>query len=118
MSEPFDLDAARRMRAKGAAWTAIGKRFGFGGEYVKRRVDPEYAEHRRTSIRESRRIRRQVLGLPPVKAGRPSGIPSPETRRDAERILSTLPPDTRTPIQKLMGDPPPGRSALEQRGPA
>lgn len=38
-----------------------------------------------------------------------------ETRRDAERLMALIPPDTRGVTARLFGDPLPGRSALDQR---
>lgn len=38
-----------------------------------------------------------------------------DLNRAAERLLKALPADTRTWQQKLLGDPPPGRSALDRK---
>lgn len=38
------------------------------------------------------------------------------TKRDAERLLSEVPVDTRTLTGRLAGDPLPSRSALAKRG--
>jgi hypothetical protein len=41
---------------------------------------------------------------------------TPAAKRDAEQLLRHVPPDTRGRTARLMGDPRPGRSALDQRG--
>lgn len=40
---------------------------------------------------------------------------SPEAKRDGYRRLAEIPPDTRDNTARLMGDPLPGRRAIDKR---
>lgn len=109
---PFDLSEARRLRNGGMTWDNIGARFGVSGEYVHRRLDPEWAVHRQAGVNERRRERANGAGRADIRH-----MPevSAEAKRDGEVLLRQIPPDTRDMTSKICGDPLPGRSALSQK---
>lgn len=63
------------------------------------------------------------------RGGRPKGVPNlrnevmaqvlpqarPGTDRDASVLMKQIPKDTRTPAARMLGEPLPGRSALDMR---
>lgn len=102
---------ARRLRSLGMSWLAIGRELGVSDEVARRAADPEYAERRR----EANKLRKQRMRAPRknrVIEYRPPGEDAERVLRDALwRVMA----DTRTPFQRALGDPPPGRSALDQR---
>lgn len=108
---PEQIELVRQLRAAGMGWVRIGKAVGLGEHRIRRIVDPEYRA-RRNKLAERRRPRprkNEVGG--PLSAG-VVGRPSAEKLR---AIALALPSDTRGLTARLMGDPLPGRSALEQR---
>jgi hypothetical protein len=94
-----DLRKARSLRNTGSSWRRVAAVFGCSDEAVRSRLDPAYAA-----------VRRARFDAPSVKTE--PGRVSPD---EAKRLLATIPADTRSRNAKLMGDPLPGRSALDQR---
>lgn len=91
------LDLARKIVADGKGWNAAGRATGFSEGTIRSRLDPEYEKHRRAGIRAARQRRL--------------------TREEAEgAVMFRVPTDTRSRMARFFGDPPPGRSALDQRG--
>jgi hypothetical protein len=100
------------MRSAGATWRAAAEASGL--TYFKFRVaiDPEYGQLRRASINARRR-----------RLGNKSSIPSTAHRTDrtvspdeAIVALASVPADDRSLTGRLLGDPLPGRSALDRKG--
>lgn len=95
----------RLMRSKGFTWVAIGAKFNVSPDSAHRVCDPEYAA--------SERARHAVtVGHGWREAGTLTGRVDPEC---VAARLAEIPPDDRTPAQKLMGDPIACRSALATR---
>lgn len=92
------ISLARRMKASGETWNAIGRATGVDGSTIRGRLDPEYAKRRNAEIYAAR-LRR--------------GADVSATQAD---VVFRVPEDTRSPIARFFGDPLPGRSALDQRG--
>lgn len=98
------------LRQAGKTWTEIGKELGVDGTTAHIAVDPEYAAVRRARINHRRREKSEI---------------TPEMRRagdrrvsedDAKVALASIPADTRDLTARMLGDPLPGRSALDRRG--
>lgn len=111
-----DWAMAVRMLAAGTKWATISKATGLSVDRIRRRLDPGYAERRNDGIRAARRRREGLIPRASVSTIRhATGV-----RLDPKEIaaaLATVPPDTRDHTARLMGDPLPGRSALERRHP-
>lgn len=109
-----DTIRARKLRAQGMIWKAIGQELGFDKETIRRKIDPSYdSDARRASINDASLRRR--AGEPRVMHPRCRGRmsterynPTYDPRRDGAREHASI-------DAELMGDPPIGRSALDQR---
>ena len=102
----FDIAAdvlarARKLRAAGKSWADIGAHFGYHENTIRKRLDPDFAD--------SRRLRYTAPALC-MRAMEPRLTPA-----EAERALATVPLDTRTIQARFLGDPLPGRSALDRQ---
>lgn len=99
-----DAESVRTMRAQGMSWHSLSRVWGCSEETVRRLIDLEYRERRADRYR-------------PVHMRQPRnyGNPSRMTSAEAARVLDTVPQDTRSLSAKLMGDPLPGRSALDRK---
>lgn len=104
-------EEARRLHALGLSWLEIGRVLGVSNETARYAADPEYAARRRNANR-LRKLQRYVPKKNRVVESRP---PESDARRAIEAALSRMKADTRTPFQRAFGDPPPGRSALDQK---
>jgi hypothetical protein len=96
--DPEVIGRARELRAAGTAWAEIGERLGYSENTLRTRIDPDYA-------------------WPNKATGSFHFIREGETRvskADAARALGAVPVDTRTRVARFMGDPIPGRSALDR----
>lgn len=100
------LRRALELKDEGMSWTRIAARLGVSDEGLRRRLIPGWASRRQQLIRDARYAR--SLGKAP---NTPRHIPDAE----ALAVLRTIPSDTRRPIERLMGDPLPGRSALDKK---
>jgi hypothetical protein len=91
-------EAALALRAQGYGWIRIGWELGLSDYRLQRDLVPGFAERRKAyeNDRAAERARRQC---PPIRA----------VRRAPDDL------DGKTLTASLMGDPPPGRSALDQR---
>lgn len=81
------MNAAGELRDKGWTWNAIAKRFDVSHEAIHYALDPAFREHRRKRIWRSRWKPR----------------PRSPLTADERRALNVA----------ILGDPPPGRSALD-----
>lgn len=109
-----DWDQAQRMLKAGSSWTATASRTGISVDRLKRRFDPGYADHRAEKVRMWR-----------AQNGRSGhGGSSKHWHHDLPfyhvdpaliaQAIATVPADTRSRTGRLLGDPLPGRSALER----
>lgn len=99
------LKRALELKEQGMTWSRISARLGVSDEGLKRRLVPGFATRRQALIRQARYDR--ALGKSSDGARH---IPEAEVLA----VLRTVPSDTRRPIARLMGDPLPGRSALDR----
>lgn len=102
--------AIRKLRDSGLSWSDIGRELGITGTTAKMAVDPDYAARRRSNI-NARRIDQTSRVTDKNRVTPPSRL----TAAEARKVIARIPPDTRTPMQKMLGDPLPGRSALDMR---
>ena len=93
---------ARELRAAGTSWAKIGERLGYHENTIRKRLAPEFAARKR--FRHTRPAR-LILA-----AGEPRITPE-----EAARAIATIPLDTRSIQARFLGDPLPGRSALDRR---
>lgn len=107
----WDEDLARRMRAEGTSWKNLARTFGVTPETIRCRLDEEYKRiHRERHNKYLRELRR---GLAADRI-----VLHQAERIDKEALaqrLAEIPDDTRDLTAFLMGDPLPGRSALDRR---
>lgn len=114
------LDIATRMKIARAYWaggkpTEVGKEFGVTAPHVlmiSKRYDRERHEMRRERPNPPRRDREPA----PKRA---DGVKREESQlhvdADAMRLARLIPDDTRNYTARFMGDPLPGRSALDRQ---
>lgn len=103
----FDVDLAREiLQQDGQTWSSVARHFNVSWETLRRQLDPEWAEKRRQAINANRR----------AEGSNPSGHAARRRRNiePPEKVIHRI-VDTRSPTSKLLGDPPPGRSALDQK---
>jgi hypothetical protein len=101
--DDMDLYRARRLRAMGTSWDDLGRRFGCDPETIRRQIDPEY--------RKVRSDRYRPEGSPYHVLNRDGRVSGAE----AARALARVPIDSRTRVARWLGDPLPGRSALDRK---
>jgi hypothetical protein len=93
------------------SWESVAKRLSVSVEVLRRAIDPGFAEKRNASVRARRaRYSREPTG----KVHQPGWHTSAAEKRDGERLLKLVPPDTRDLTARVFGDPLPGRSALDK----
>jgi len=92
------VDARRRARKVG--WAKTAAQLGVGAGWLRRRADPDFREKSRAG----------------ETTGDQSGIYLRRTNADIDgaKLLALVRPDTRTSLERLMGIPPKGRSALDK----
>lgn len=103
--KPNQIEEARRMRESGQSWRAIGRAFSISTDAVMAAIDPIFAERRRQNIRDWRAKNGRGLG------GRRETL----SEWIDPALVPSVPRDTRGLTGYLMGDPLPGRSALDLR---
>lgn len=93
----------KAMRRRGVSYTSIARRFDVSYDALRRRLDPEFIETCRV---------KNGIDFGHGHTVRPDARP-----REAEIAarLAMIPADTRTPAQRLLGDPIRERSALGRR---
>lgn len=110
------IERARYLRAgNGLSWEAIGKHFDRNPETIKRYVDEGYRLQRNRQVSDCRRSRAKIAGTarsgctPFVRHDEPERRnPRFDPRRDGSPIY-------RTEFSEMLGEPPVGRSALDQK---
>lgn len=114
ISKEFIAAEVERLRAihGHCSWERLAREIGVTSDSVRRAVDPGYAERRNAQLHARRMAER------PATAKRINRVPdtSPELRRDAASRIAEIPKDTRSVTGRILGDPLPGRSALDRRG--
>lgn len=96
-TDTIDWARVRRQRQRGRPWTVIARELGISTERLRRRCDPEYHERRLAQERQQAELHGSNW------ADTTAAIRPPDL------------PDTRSLTARLLGDPLPGRSALDQR---
>ena len=107
------IDLARRMHKAGVSWKAISDVTCLSIDTLRRRIEPGYSAHRNKLIAERRKALSNAGEFVPILNFYDRSRVKPE---DAIRVLSSIPKDTRRFFSRLMGDPLPGRSALDRKG--
>lgn len=98
---PEVFETVRSLRAEGVSWDKAARVVGFDRDVLRYRLDPKYAERQRGKY-----------------SGPPSTLRAAAYRPSSEELaalLSRVPRDTRSMQAKWLGDPLPGRSALDQK---
>ena len=95
------LARARKLRAAGTSWSNIGARLGYSKYTLRDRIDPDYAARKRL----------QLIGFADFTQVDEVRV----TPAEAARALATVPLDTRSVAARFLGDPLPGRSALDRK---
>lgn len=95
------LNTALLMREQGESWNAIGRALGYDRDVLRWRLDPEFVERRKAN-------HGGPLSMLRAAAFRPC-------EAEIRRIQDGVPRDTRSFTGRSMGDPLPGRSALDKQ---
>lgn len=97
--------------AQGMGIATIARRLNVGTDWIRRRIDPEWAEHKRHVWRK------QYLRNTNNTVARRSHVvtPGPDFAL-VRKLMAEIPEDTRDYTARHFGDPLPGRSALDRRG--
>lgn len=110
MSSPLtevQAERARELRRDGMTWKDVAEAIGCASyETVRRAIDVAYVERKRADGRTAHH--RRAAGLSPVQPSQTYTNPAYDPRRDG-------PPQYRSPMAEFMGEPPIGRSALDQK---
>lgn len=98
---PAEVEAAQKLFNNGWSPKRISEKLGFTSQSVRRAVDKAYAEKRKAQINAARKARYEpVADFPAFRSPETAGL-----RQDISARLAEIPPDTRTPAQRMMGDP-------------
>lgn len=103
-------DAKRLRGTKNWTWSAIARKHRLAIQTIRRRLDAEYADR----LREIARIKNGA----DFRGDGPRIYVDPEARPDPAVVAASrraIPIDTRSVTQRILGDPLPGRSALDRR---
>lgn len=104
-----------RLRKAGRTWTEIGRLYGVSYCHLRGALDPKWAAARREASRQAR-WQREAEQRRTMKRGKAfREFERPTARADAERLMQDIPPDTRDLTGILLGDPLPGRRAIDMR---
>ena len=96
-----EIRRAKELRAAGLGWSSVGARLGCSDETIRSRIDPGFKRVRADKYR-----------------GPKSGLRNVERRflpGEEDRVIAAVPIDTRSRLARWFGDPPAGRSALDQK---
>jgi hypothetical protein len=96
------LDKARSLRHHGHDWKTVCIELDIGYDWLRTRIDPDYCEYRKKKRRRELHITTSASG-------------SHMSQAEYLQRRRSVPKDTRNLTQRLMGDPLPGRSALDMR---
>jgi gamma-glutamyl:cysteine ligase YbdK (ATP-grasp superfamily) len=125
MLTPELVDQARQLRANGVGWHTVSKRTGISEYILRVEIEPQFQEHRRAQWHRNKVTRKEVIAKraamrarvrPNTKAPHVvtafDRVPD-EVMREREMRQAAL--DRRTLSQTLLGDPPIGWRALDER---
>lgn len=104
---------ARRMREEGISWTAIGREFLCKPETIRRHIDLEWATRERERKRNNKKNQQSQKPKAPTVISHP--VRGKISQLEIAAAIAKIPKDTRTSTSKWLGDPLPGRSALDQK---
>lgn len=113
----LDVDRILKMREDQFSWKSIARYFGASMDTVRALVDPVYKSQMARMRRKYEKSRNYRLDHKPHHMG--GDMPS-ATFRVPESVLAERERVTLAPLtinQAILGDPPPGRSALDKRRP-
>lgn len=109
---PEDTEKARALRLSGLSWSDVAEAIGRNTDTVRIALDPAFAQRRREADRKRAAKRREAERV--VNGVHTDGYRAPDPATTA-RALAAIPTDTRSMFSRFMGDPLPGRSALDRR---
>lgn len=95
-----EIEQAKRLRREGYGWRRVAIALGCNEVTIRDKLDPIF--HLRRS--ELAKGSKSLIRVEPLAS-----------REDAARTARNIQPDTRSLLARFMGDPPPGRSALDQK---
>lgn len=98
------------------AWVKLAARHGVSFYWLRSRLDPKWGAHRRAQIRRCRQshAKKSTGFVAAIKTA--ASAHDPISPAELVARLQSIPEDSRSLTGKLLGDPLPGRSALDQRG--
>lgn len=108
------VEAARVLRAAGHPWSAIAKTLGVSWDRARSALDPVYAK--RLKLRRADRSQRLYSDAGRPHRNQDEGSGPRLSGADVDQMRRRLPPDTRSPMAVLLGDPRPGRELMEVNG--
>jgi hypothetical protein len=111
MRQQMTLEAVTAMRAAGKKWVEIQRYFGVS-YFVIRRLDHDWAAKTQRRVDEARR--RFGGGARSLNPRNSELVKNKPSAIDVAARLAEIPVDTRELTGVLMGDPLPGRSALDR----
>ena len=100
MSEAETIKTARVLRARNWSWQGIAAHLGKSPTWLRARLIPGFAKKRRGAYRCIHEPRNGALRT---------------IHANAMRLKAQIPADTRDLTARVMGDPLPGRSALDEK---
>lgn len=107
------LERAAMLRAEGQSWSRIKREVRVSADALRMRLEPGFAAARRE---KDRRRRARLMAEAGLGAGRGAGqVQRTMTPDEARRAIESVPMDTRDLTARLLGDPLPGRSALDKQ---
>lgn len=104
---PEQITQAKRWHAAGRNYAWMTEQLGCTADTIRRALDPEWTEKRNAGVRANRAARR---GDKPESGRELRPIIPADVLFDRERRRSANP----TPNMSILGDPLPGRSALDR----
>ena len=111
---PRLIEQAKILRANHLSWRSIAMRLDVSEWHIHCAVEPAFREFRRNRVRNPPKDKRETVNSAVGHEVRSrTHQPPAEVLREAEEALELR--LKRSPTDELLGDPLPGRSALDQR---
>jgi hypothetical protein len=108
---PEIIEEARAIRRRHRVpWTRLARSLGVNCTALRRNLDDDFRESRNAEAKRYREKNFRGVYTPGVRTH--DERPSPEALADRDRRLNDRP---RSLTAMILGDPPPGRSALDRR---
>jgi hypothetical protein len=111
---PNVIERAKEMRANNVSWNQIAKTLDVSAFLVRAATEPDFRNYRRERQRRHLQRERPHINHAVHHEVRGTRFPPAEVLREAERARE-LRLQPRSLTAELLGDPLPGRSALDQR---